>query len=52
MLLGQSPTTTGNTWTKDNWYCLMAQLFHREILGALSAENVDPYGLPDELVPE
>ena len=31
----------------DHRYSPIAQPFHREILGALSAENVHPYGLPD-----
>ena len=34
-------------WWNDHRYSPIAQPFHREILGALSAENVHPYGLPD-----
>ena len=34
-------------WWNDHRYSPTAQPFHREILGALSAENVHPYGLPD-----
>ena len=34
-------------WWNDHRYSPIAQPFHREILGALSAENDHPYGLPD-----
>ena len=34
-------------WWNDHRYSPIAQPFHREILGALSAENMHPYGLPD-----
>ena len=36
-------------WWNDHRYSPIAQPFHREILGALSAENVHPYGLPRRL---